>query len=69
MSSKTVTPEPSFLTNTVEQTAKRTGLSERSIWKAISDGRLDSVRVGGRVLVPEESLRSFLGLKQEQKGR
>lgn len=62
MSSKTVTQRDEVLTNTVRQTGSRTGLSERSIWKAISQGKLHAVRVGGRVLVPEKSLRSFLGL-------
>lgn len=60
MSSKTVTHT---LTSTVKEAAARTGLSERTIWQAITDGKLSVVRVGTRVLIPEESLRSFLGLK------
>lgn len=63
---ETVTQHRSILTNTVEQTASRTGLSERSIWKAIAEGRLSVVRVAGRVLIPEESLRVFLGLQERQ---
>ncbi|MGA3126067.1 MAG: excisionase family DNA-binding protein [Candidatus Korobacteraceae bacterium] len=57
---KTVT---STLTNTVKEAASRTGLSERSIWQAITDRKLNIVRVGSRVLIPEEALRTFLGLK------
>jgi excisionase family DNA binding protein len=59
VSSKSVT-QP--LTNTIKEAASRTGLSERTIWQAIADHRLDTVRVGGRVLIPEESLRKFVGL-------
>jgi excisionase family DNA binding protein len=63
MSSETVTlPEP-VLTNTVKQAAIRTGLSERTLWLAISRKQLKSVRIGGRVLIPEQALRSFLGLQ------
>lgn len=61
MSNKTVT---SPLTNTVKEAASRTGLSERTIWQAITDRKLRVVRIGTRVLIPEESLRSFLGLKK-----
>ena len=59
MSSKTVTRP---LTNTIKDAAARTGLSERTIWQAINDGRLEAVRVGTRVLIPEEGLRAFLGI-------
>jgi excisionase family DNA binding protein len=59
MSNKTVTQT---LTCTVKEAATRTGLSERTIWQAITDRKLSVVRVGTRVLIHEESLRSFLGL-------
>ena len=65
MSSKTVTRQ---LTCTVKEAASRTGLSERTIWQAITDRKLSVIRVGTRVLIPEESLRSFLGLKKGQAG-
>jgi excisionase family DNA binding protein len=64
MSIKTITPGENVLTNTVRQAAVRIGLSERSIWSAISQRRLSSVRIGTRVLIPEDALRSFLGLRE-----
>jgi excisionase family DNA binding protein len=51
------------LTTTVKDAARRTGLSERTIWQAITDRKLSTIRVGTRVLIFEESLRAFLGLK------
>lgn len=64
MSMEIVTQESTVLTNSVKQAAIRTGLSERSIWSAIAQRKLRAVRVGGRVLVPEEALRLFVGLKE-----
>ncbi len=64
MSTETVTKT---LTNSVKQAASRAGLSERSIRLAISDGRLRTVRIGTRVLIPESALRSFLGLKTDSR--
>lgn len=68
MSIETVTNIDRVLTNTVRQAAARCGLSERSIWTAIAQQRLGAVRVGGRVLIPEDSLRSFLGLTEAGNG-
>lgn len=39
-----------------KQAADQLGISERSVHRLISDGRLPVVRVGRRVLVPVESL-------------
>ncbi len=63
MSSKSVTSSTEILTNTVKQAAVRTGLSERTLWDAIAKKKLSATRVGGRVLIPEESLRRFLGMR------
>jgi excisionase family DNA binding protein len=69
MSSKTVTPMEGILTNTVKQAAIRTGLSERTLWDAIAKQRLRATRVGSRVLIPEQSLKAFLGLREVKDGR
>jgi len=69
MSSKSVTSSEGILTNTVKQAAVRTGLSERTLWDAIAKKKLRATRVGGRVLIPEESLRKFLGVGGERRKR
>jgi len=69
MSTKSVTEIAGVLTNTVKQAAARTGLSERSIWSAIAQKRLKSVRIGGRVLIPERALRLFLDLGEASDGK
>lgn len=40
------------------------GLSRTMVYRLISDGRLRSVRVGGRVLVPLDAVHDFLRLPQ-----
>jgi hypothetical protein len=69
MSTKTVTYNGAMgsgsvapLTHSVPQAAQASSLSIRSIWAAIADGRLHSVTVGRRRLIPDSSLRRFLGL-------
>src|SRR5882757_1352888 len=64
-SSKTVADIDRPLTNSIKQAAVRSGLSERSLWAAIAQHKLNSIRIGGRVLIPENALRSFLGLKED----
>ncbi len=45
--------------------AERCGLSERTIHKALADGRLKVVRVGRRVLIKPEDLEEFMGIGGE----
>jgi hypothetical protein len=52
------------LTYSVKETVAASSLSQRAIWGAIMDGRLATVKVGRRRLVPAESLRKFLGISQ-----
>jgi excisionase family DNA binding protein len=65
MSSRNVTYPANSprLTWSVAQAAESCGLSIRSIWAAIADGRLASVTVGRRRLIPDASLRKFLGIE------
>lgn len=51
---------PEKLTYSIKETCRVTSLSRSTIYKAIADQRLRTVRVGGRTLVPAENLRSFL---------
>lgn len=45
---------------TIPQAAKALGIGERTVEQAIADGRLPVVRFGRRVILPVESLRSWL---------
>jgi excisionase family DNA binding protein len=62
MSSKIVTQSITPLTVSVKEAAARTSLSPRLLWKAISEGKLKVLRVGGRVLIPWSNLREFIGI-------
>jgi excisionase family DNA binding protein len=47
---------------TVDETAAALGLSRPTIWRMIRRGELQSVKVGGRRLIPVAALRALLGL-------
>jgi excisionase family DNA binding protein len=55
----------------VPEAAATLGISERSVWKLISEGEIQVVRSGKIVLVPRTVLEEFLrrGLEQEQQRR
>jgi excisionase family DNA binding protein len=55
------TEEPFLLS--VADSAKRLRVSEDSVWRAIQDGTLKSVRVGRRHMVQMASLRKLAGLE------
>lgn len=48
------------LTLTIKRTGEVTGLGRTSIYKAISEGRLDTIKYGRRTLVKAESIRRLL---------
>lgn len=48
------------ITLSLRQAAQESGLSQRTLQYAIAEGRLRSVRVGRRRLVPVTALQSFL---------
>jgi excisionase family DNA binding protein len=52
--------EPVPLALTLGQAAERTGLSERTLRRAIADGRLRALRSGRSVRVPLDALRAFV---------
>jgi len=49
----------------VQEAARLTSLSQRTIRRYIQLGRLRAVRIGRRVLVPLESLRALLRVAQD----
>jgi excisionase family DNA binding protein len=53
--------EPRPLALTLAETAQRTGLSERTLRRAIADGRLRAIRAGRSVRVPILALDEFVG--------
>ena len=55
----------------VTEAASRIGLSERTVRRLIAEHRLSVVRPAGlrAVLIPEESLRMFVGLSEEAEAR
>lgn len=48
------------LSYTLKEAAESTGLSIRFLCYAIADGRLRSVKVGGRRLIPARRLEEFI---------
>ena len=44
----------------VSEVAYRLGVTERKVWSLIAEGRLRTVRLDGRRLVPAAALREFI---------
>jgi excisionase family DNA binding protein len=62
----------SKLSYTLREAADTTGLSVRFLCYAIADGRLKSVKVGGRRLIPARALEDFIlsgGNNQQNTGQ
>ncbi len=51
---------PPKLSYTLKEAAQATGLSQRFLCYAIADGRLKSVKVGGRRLILARHLENFI---------
>jgi excisionase family DNA binding protein len=54
----TLSPEP--LAYSVNEACRVTSLGRTFIYKLISDGRLKTIKIGNRTLIPADSLRAFL---------
>lgn len=52
--------EPERLTLTVEEAAGLLGISRNLAYELVADGRLPSIRLGRRVLVPRQALYRLL---------
>ena len=48
------------LAYSIKEACKATSLSKTTIYSHIAAGTLQVVRIGGRTVIPSESLRSFL---------
>jgi hypothetical protein len=56
------------LLNTVRRTSARLDISESRCWALIKEGRLRSVRLDGRRLVPTSAIKEFVaGLEASQR--
>jgi excisionase family DNA binding protein len=53
------------LAYSVKEAAAAIGISVASIWRHISEGRLETFKLGGRRLIPAASLRALLEAAQE----
>ena len=53
-------PTDSKISYTIRNLAEVTGLSERSWWRLIREGRIATLRIGQRVLVTHAALLEFM---------
>ena len=65
-----VAPVEQRLVYTVEEAATLLGISRSFAYEAVQDGRVPSMRIGRRILVPKAALERFLAdnAKPEEKG-
>lgn len=56
----TVNAAPDKLAYSIKEACATSSLGRTSIYAAISTGRLKAIRVGGRTLIPAESLHTLL---------
>ena len=59
-------PLPGALTYTLPDAARLSGLSVATLRRRAADGTLRLIRVGGRTLVPGDSLRAMLGVPTDK---
>lgn len=55
-------PLPTALSYTLPDAARLSGLSVATLRRRAADGSIRLIRVGGRTLVPGDSLRAMLGI-------
>jgi excisionase family DNA binding protein len=48
-------------TKTVDETAKILGLSRSSTYEAVRTGQIESIRIGGRIIIPDAVISRMLG--------
>jgi len=53
---------------TVKALASRLQVTPRSVYQWIRDGKLEAVRVGGRIRVPEDAVQKMMKPARERKG-
>jgi hypothetical protein len=57
-------PPPDALAYGLEDAARISGLSRSSLRRRAAEGRLKLVKIGGRTLVPADSLKRLLGITE-----
>jgi excisionase family DNA binding protein len=57
-------PLPDALAYGLNDAARLSGLSRATLRRRASEGRLKLVRVGGRTLIPAQSLKRLLGIAE-----
>lgn len=60
-----MTQNPEKLAYSIKEACKATSLSRTTIYSHVAAGRLHVVRIGGRTIIPAESLRAFLNTGSE----
>ena len=61
----TGTPQSPKLAFSIREACSASSLGRTTIYKHIATGRLQAVRVGGRTVIPAESLRALVGVSGE----
>lgn len=59
---KTKATDPDALVLTVEETARKLGLSKSGAYDAISKGDIPSIRIGGRIRVTRDAIAQLLNI-------
>ena len=54
------TPHPAPIAHSIPQSVRISGVGRSTIYKAIKSGELETLKIGARRLVPDESLRAWL---------
>jgi excisionase family DNA binding protein len=57
-------PPPNALAYGLEDAAKLSGLSRATLRRRAAEGRLKLVKIGGRTLIPADSLKRLLGIAE-----
>jgi excisionase family DNA binding protein len=57
------TPDRSKIAYSIKEACQATSLGRTTLYKLISEGKLGTIKVGTRTLIPADSLESFLAQK------
>lgn len=57
---KTTNPNPAKLAYSIKEACAASSLGKTSIWNHVKNGRLRVIRLGGRTLIPAESLHALI---------
>lgn len=57
------------LTVSVPEAAKLLGIARNSAYNAVHEGRIPSLRIGKRIVVPRAALEKFLECRQQEQAK